>query len=292
MSSSKSTKVLLEPRGEAAVSPALATPVGGHFIFVSDPPVDSKEESKDSAAAVACSRSFAHPLEAVLSSDLADLRRKGKIRFIKAERARVRSTSRTGRMSMNISIPPPFEATMTLRHRFYFLVEASPSVSAVITDRMIRGACGGICTAANSKVMPWASTIKVNAVDVWPPASTAAGTTADVYWVSTGTEFVKDEEKYRVVPEGVTVTGRMRFTPPPQMLISDWIADAGAATGVFGVVLLNGTVVVLDVSFTLSNNFVGVTNTVGVGTLSSIYYLALDGPSSNKIVPQGVPTTA
>jgi hypothetical protein len=190
-----------------------------------------------------------------------------------------------------MSLPPEFQAVMTQHHKFYFLVEVAGVTSVSINDRYIRGACGGICTVANSKVQPWAGSIRINSITCWLPVVSGSTASADCYWVSTGTEFIKDDEKFRLIPEGVTVTGPMRFTPPPRSLAGDWISDAGAATNLLGLVAPNGTVVCLDVSFTLANNIVAVNQTVASGTLGAVYYLALDGPTSNTLVPQGVPTT-
>jgi len=194
--------------------------------------------------------------------------------------------------SSGSSLPPSFEAVVSMRHTFYFLAESGSPIGVIISDRMIRAACGGICTVGNSKLLPWASTIKVHSLTLWNPSTTTAGTQSDVYWVSTGTGFVRDAEKFRVTPEGVTNTAPTRFYPPEKSLVADWIADDGTATNLFGIACLNGAVLALDVSFTLSNNLIAVASTITTGTLANVYYLALDGPSSNKLVPQGVPTTS
>jgi hypothetical protein len=52
-----------------------------------------------------------------------------------------------------------------------------------------------------------------------------------------------------------------------------------------------GSIVDFTVSFRLSNIVGGTQNTVASAVNSGIYYLALDGPSSNKYVPVGLPTT-
>jgi len=48
----------------------------------------------------------------------------------------------------------------------------------------------------------------------------------------------------------------------------------------------------LAVDYRISNVFSPVASTVAAGTLGSVYYLALDGPSSNKLQVVGLPTTA
>jgi hypothetical protein len=193
--------------------------------------------------------------------------------------------------STNASLPPSLECVVTKTHTFRYLCEISGVLNISVTDRYIRGACGGVCTVANTTFQSWAGSIRIHSLTLWLPASTSAAQAVDMYWSSAGTEFIKDSEVIRVIPEGITVTGPMRFTPPRNTLAGDWISDAGSATILFGLSVPNGTVVDFHVSFTLANNLTAVTSSIAAGVLGTVYYLALDGSSSNHLVPQGVPTT-
>jgi len=53
-----------------------------------------------------------------------------------------------------------------------------------------------------------------------------------------------------------------------------------------------GSIVDFEVESRLSNQFGLTPITVSVGVLNKVYYLALDGPSSNIFRPVGLPSTA
>jgi urea transporter len=56
--------------------------------------------------------------------------------------------------------------------------------------------------------------------------------------------------------------------------------------------VVEGAVIDLAVDFTLSGQFEAFTQVVATAVVGTVYYLALDGPSSNTLVPVGVPTTS
>jgi len=56
--------------------------------------------------------------------------------------------------------------------------------------------------------------------------------------------------------------------------------------------VLSKSVIDVSVTFTLSNNILGQDIGVVTGVLKTFYYLSLDGPGANVLVPVGVPTTA
>jgi hypothetical protein len=60
---------------------------------------------------------------------------------------------------------------------------------------------------------------------------------------------------------------------------------------VFLITCTVGSVVDVHVSFRTSGAIAAGTHSVTTATLGNIYYLALDGPSSNVYVPVGLPTT-
>jgi len=192
-------------------------------------------------------------------------------------------------------LPPVLEATPRLSHVYRYVVSAT--TSPVITVANILGACGGICTVANSKVQPWASSFRIKSVTVFPCAGSFSG--AGVYtfldWVSAGSSgYVPDTAKMLNIPDGLTVSSPLRFRPPRGSLAGNWINPVTISTsaGLFGGTFKVGSVVDFSVEFTLSNVSEAGNITVTTGTLGNVYYLALDGPSSNKFVPAGLPTTS
>jgi hypothetical protein len=87
----------------------------------------------------------------------------------------------------------------------------------------------------------------------------------------------------------------MVIAPPKNSYLRDWQQIGTDSSDVLFVIqnLTQGTIVDFEGVYTLGNSSGGI-NITGVTTASqgSIYYLALDGRASNKLVPQGLPTTS
>ncbi len=156
----------------------------------------------------------------------------------------------------------------------------------------IGAACGGICTVVNSVHTMWASSIRVHSLSVWNPGSTTVQNSAQVVWFGVGTLQAKDEGKIASIPTGITVTAPVNSKPPRQSLAWDWQTTVSNTNTLFQLIVDAGCVIDMAVSFTLGNNLGIHATTIATGVLGTIYYLALDGPSSNKLVAQGVPTTS
>jgi hypothetical protein len=191
-----------------------------------------------------------------------------------------------------VKLPPVLEATPRLSHVYRFAASANSSLT--ITMANLLGAFGGVCTVANSKVQPWASSFRIRSLTIWP-AYAASGNYTFVDWVSAGSSgYVPDTASMINIPDGITVTTALRFKPPRGSLAGHWLnpVTISSSAVVFGCTVKIGSVLDLDVEYTLSNISEAGNITVTAGTLGLVYYLALDGPSSNKLVPQGLPTTA
>jgi len=195
------------------------------------------------------------------------------------------------KVSMRAMLPPELDPTPHCRKVFRFGVAATGTYS--ITIGSVLGACGGICSIASSKLQPWASSFRINRVVVYPSVGTGVYTFFD--WTPSGSSgYVPDTATICNIPDGVSVTGPMRFIPPARSLAGDWINPASftASTQLVGCTVHIGSVVDLEIEFTLSNVSEATNVTIASGTLGAVYYLALDGPSSNKLIPQGLPTTS
>jgi hypothetical protein len=64
-----------------------------------------------------------------------------------------------------------------------------------------------------------------------------------------------------------------------------------SSTPVFTISCQVGGVIYLTLQLCLQNSLTGVGASVSTAALGSGYYLALDGPTSNRIQPIGLPTT-
>ncbi len=189
--------------------------------------------------------------------------------------------------------PPPIQTTPTIKHTFRF--RCTQTASYAIQTGFLSGACGALATSSTT-VQNLASSIKLHHINVYMPA-TAAGTadTALVYWnYSTAAGFVKDDSISESVPDGVTTSGALVFKPPKDSLAHNWLSTTlSFSNTAFTIALPVGAIIDVHISYTLMNNNAGYSaTTVSTATTGRIYYLALDGVSSNKLVPQGITTTA
>jgi len=203
-----------------------------------------------------------------------------------------KGSRRTGSSS---SLPPRFNMVPRMTKTFRFL---STSVSATITALELFGAVGGICTVANSKVQHWASSVKLRSITIWPSASASVAESCLLEWFSAVDPHNPDEVVSQIIPGGVTQTKAMTFRPPKKSLIGDWLnVTTTSSNSLFNITVPSGCVIDLTVDFTIGVTYSTAStlysSTVTTGTLGNIYYLALDGPSSNKLAPEpGMPSTS
>lgn len=190
------------------------------------------------------------------------------------------------------SLPPQIGCVVTCSHRFRFQ-NSSTQTTTGITFGNLAGALGCVGTVTNSTVVALASSIKIRRVTIWP-AEAAPDSRCEIVWNIFAGMPTKDESKLELLPYGMTTTGPVISTPPKGDA-RGWLTATsvgGTSAVIFTLYMQQGSILDLDVSWTLSNNIGGVSisglTTVVLGT---VYYLALDG-HTNTIAPQGVPTTA
>jgi hypothetical protein len=165
------------------------------------------------------------------------------------------------------------------------------AASVQVTIGQVMCAIGSICTIANSTVTSVASSIKLHKITIWPASTTAgAAQNAEVLWINVG-NFSKDESKSTAVPSGTTISDVIVDLPPKDSLACFWQASAGAASPLFSLTCPAGSIIDVDVSWTMSNNFAAVVQAgYAAATLGTLYYSRLDGVGG-KFLPLGVPTT-
>jgi len=198
---------------------------------------------------------------------------------------------RSSRPSGGISLPPNINNTITVNTRIRYYVQASSGPVGVTVQNMF-GALGGHTPTA-TQFLPWASSFKIKAIHAWP----AEGTTPDeeqfsINWGSGLINQIRDEIKSADLPKGITNTSRLVFKPPVRSLASDWVASTASSSA--NIMTMSGTpgsIFDLHVSFTLSAAFSAGPITITSGIIGGISYLALDGPSSNTLIPSHLPTT-
>jgi len=188
------------------------------------------------------------------------------------------------------SLPPRLDLTPHVNHTYRFSVTETGTYSITVQD--VVGAIGGIGYSTTS-VGSWASSFKIDRVTVWPSLSGTVATGASLSWAAGTVGQEEDKVIDRTYPSGVTVTGAVSFRPPKQTLAGFWLeaVDTDAFT-LWTMDLTSGSVLDLTVSYTLCGKFFSTGIVVASAVAGEPYYLALDGPASNKIQPVGLPTTA
>lgn len=199
------------------------------------------------------------------------------------------TSSRAKGEPLRTTLPPNLQTTPNVSHTYRF--QANSSAAVAISMANVLGAIGGICTVANSKVNTWASSFRLKSLHIWGAPTTSAAK-VDVAWSAGESAQVPDEEHDATLPGGIAVTSCLRFEPPARSLAGFWLESSDSAATLFTMTVPTGSVVDLRLEYRLSNVFPGVQATVAAGTLGTVYYLALDGPSSNTLRPVGLPTTA
>ena len=187
------------------------------------------------------------------------------------------------------SLPPVRDMTVMVQKHTFRYVSASGSNATNVTPTNIIGACGGICTVANSKLTPWASSFLLKCIRIWPGLSSTAYEDCIVRWAAYNSIGTKDSKLERAVVQGNTLSGALEFRPPKNTVATWW--QVANASVLLVISCSPGSIVEMDVEFTLSNTFVTSDATIATGTLASVYYLPLDGATAHTITPLGLPFT-
>jgi hypothetical protein len=188
------------------------------------------------------------------------------------------------------NLPPQLDATPAFRHVYRF--QNSSSTPSAVTVLDLFGAAGTIGTVTNSTVTAWTSSLKLKKVVVWPSIiSSSAPVPTELTWGIGESGQVPDSAVIDSLPEGITSTKAMSFVPPQNSLASFWISEADSSAALFTITTSPGSIVDVHLSVRLSNVFPGSAVTVATAVVGTVYYLALDGPTTNRYVAIGVPTT-
>jgi len=183
------------------------------------------------------------------------------------------------------SLPPKLELTPTFNKTFRFKCTASSQVAVTVTDMLL--ACGAIAQTT-STVAGIASSVRVLRVKAWPSVSSAVG---EIFleWQGPIAGIERDTQMNREMPSGITFTRAVSFVPPKNTFCSDWMSSA-ISPAIFTMASPAGTIVDVDLEFTLSNALNGVAGTSVVGglTVGKLYFGALDGQTSGIYTPVGL----
>jgi hypothetical protein len=187
-------------------------------------------------------------------------------------------------------LPPPIMTTPTIApHVVRFRSSAAANALACGLGGFL-GAAGVVSVTATSTATV-CSSLRIHSITMWPSAS-AALSDAFCVWSSATTGFLPDEGQLTAIPDGVTVSRGIRFRPPARSLAGEWLNTAlNAASPVVFITCSSGTIIDVCYSARMSSALANTVIGVSSSTPGGVYYLALDGPASNRFVPLGLPTT-
>jgi len=183
--------------------------------------------------------------------------------------------------------PPQLRSNPVLRHTFRYA--ASASFSEPITNNNVLGALGGIGTVVNSTITNFFGSFRINRIRIWGASTGALVSSVSVTFFSavgnaaTNMEFSDSSTSSAEPPY-------LQCAPPKGSQASFW--NSSSASTLFTVVSSTPCIVDLDVSAVFADGAGGNT-TGGLGTVAvgNQYWLALDGASTNKLIPVSLNTT-
>jgi hypothetical protein len=184
--------------------------------------------------------------------------------------------------------PPQLQPYPRTTHTLRF-VATGAEVRQTISSNFIFNALGCLGVTSTSVQGLWGS-LRVKRLRMWSPFLSDANYIS-VEWGSQGVGsaaaiVVSDNSVSDMAPSFIDTT------PPVGALASFWQNAGENQSGLFLLTYPEYCVVDLTVDAVMwNNNGTGSTSTVTSATLGDIYYLALDGPSQNTLVPQGLNTT-
>jgi hypothetical protein len=196
---------------------------------------------------------------------------------------------RTGRASRAVVLPR--EAGIRVNHVYRFDTTSGINASN-ITVGMIFGAIGTMGQVANSSVASFASSFRIKRLTIFESAQGVVTVGSEIFWAST-----TDVNTADIVYTNSTIPydrpSCVSSTPPPKSLASFWWnSSATTTTPLFGLTCAIGSIIDLDVEFTIANSLEGLAGiSVATATVGNVYYLALNGPATNTAIPVGLPTT-
>jgi len=206
-----------------------------------------------------------------------------------AVRSKGKSSGRRGRRDHAVGVVPELQCSVVINHKYWFECTTGESVNISLLD--LFGALGGICTVANTTLTTWTGLLRLRKIEIYESAQSVSTVNSVVNWYTNSNSNLADKLllnssiPYDLPSKNVAI-------PPKNSLASFWWnSSASSSLAFFGIQTAVGSIIDVTIESTLGNNAGGYQPTIATGTLGGDYYLALDGASSNKLVPIGLPTT-
>lgn len=184
-------------------------------------------------------------------------------------------------------LPPNLDLNGSQIHYGRYRFNAASTVSTLaIYDWSLLGSIGGIGTVINNQVSSIASSVRLRRITCWP----AAGGECAIYWFGAPGDLFgqPDVAKDESLPTGITVTAPVSSRPPNGSVASMWhTPTTGSAHQLLELSLTAGSIIDVEVDYTLCNTHNPIDFSVATATVANFYYLYLDGSVSHKLTPLG-----
>jgi len=187
-----------------------------------------------------------------------------------------------------------YEAEPFLTKRMRFEGVISPGTPITVTALSLLGACGVVGSVTNLDVAALFASFRIKRLQIWSaPASVSANAnTVTCVWAGAGTvaSTVKIQSDSSI---STAVPLYLDMKPPKESAASFWNVESGG--GMFQIEEF-GTASPIIVDLTIdvkmySGGFAGTSIGVSTAVVGELYFLALDGPSTNILVPVALGTT-
>lgn len=183
--------------------------------------------------------------------------------------------------------PPQLKTNVQLTHTFRFQCTANGTYN--ITPDTLLLAAGSVCSVTNTTVVSLMGSCKVNYVEMWvPPASQGQLSTISLEWLGLTPNEPSIEQSDSSV--SVAYPAYLRVRPPVRSLGCFWQTTNG--NDIFQLIVPSGTLIDVNLSLVMfDQDLARASASVATGVVGETYFLALDGPSSNKLTPIALNTT-
>lgn len=200
-----------------------------------------------------------------------------------------RLDSNAAKAGRGFSLPPrlcEYDAHMRVGRVLRF--QQTTGGSYTITNKMLFGAAG-VVSKTNVSCTAMFEAVKINRIQIWAvPSGANSITTIGVNWQGTDISSDKLVSDTSLSP---SVAAYIDSRPPANSAAAFWADQAKEASTSFTLILpVSAVVIDLSLSLSLSELTPSVITTTSA-TAGQVYFLALDGPASNKITPVILQTT-
>jgi hypothetical protein len=183
--------------------------------------------------------------------------------------------------------PPQLKTNVQLTHTYRFMCNNNGTYNITPDTLLLAAGCVGSVT--NTTVVGIFASCRINYLEMWaPPASQGQLSTISCEWLG----LTPNEPNIEVSDSSVSVAypAYLRAKPPMRSLGCFWQTTNG--NDICQLTVPSGTLIDVSLSLVMfDQDLARPSSAVATAVVGEIYYLALDGPSSNHLTPIAMATT-